>query len=101
MRVQQYCITHIIQIIATICVIQFAGVHLLSAGQYVHQTIGGPVRDVLNMEAPEILGNTELAALGLVDVTAAPFNADPTGKSDSTGVIQTKNSPCSAFAGFW
>lgn len=71
------------KIIATICIIQFAVGHLLSAGQYVHQTIGGPVRDVLNMEAPEILGNTELAALGLVDVTAAPFNADPTGKSDS------------------
>ena len=61
------------KIIATICIIQFAVGHLLSAGQYVHQTIGGPVRDVLNMEAPEILGNTELAALGLVDVTAAPF----------------------------
>lgn len=76
------------KIIATICIIQFAVGHLLSAGQYVHQTIGGPVRDVLNMEAPEILGNTELAALGLVDVTAAPFNADPTGKSDSTGAIQ-------------
>lgn len=33
------------------------------------------------------LGNQELAALGLVDVTAAPFNADPTGVADSSDAI--------------
>jgi hypothetical protein len=76
------------KIISIIFIIQFVFGHLLSAGQYVHQTIVEPVRDVLNMEAPEILGNTKLAALGLVDVTAVPFSADPTGKSDSTRAIQ-------------
>jgi len=35
-----------------------------------------------------ILGNAKLAAMGFVDVTAAPFSADPTGKMDSTRAIQ-------------
>ncbi len=34
------------------------------------------------------LGNQRLAAWGLVDVTAAPFHADPTGQRDSTDAIQ-------------
>ena len=34
------------------------------------------------------LGNQSLAALGLVDVTAAPFSADPGGKRDSTEALQ-------------
>ncbi|MEI8291371.1 MAG: glycosyl hydrolase family 28-related protein [Verrucomicrobiota bacterium] len=34
------------------------------------------------------LGNQKLAAMGFVDVTAAPFNADATGKTDATAAIQ-------------
>jgi len=34
------------------------------------------------------LGNRQLAAIGLVDVTAAPFNADATGKRDGTDALQ-------------
>ena len=46
-----------------------------------------PVRD---------LGNPKLLKSGFVDVTAAPFSADPTGRQDSTASLQearrTKNS---------
>lgn len=35
----------------------------------------------------EELGNQALASIGLVDVTAAPFEADPTGVQDSTSAI--------------
>ena len=41
-----------------------------------------------NAEAPNELGNQALAALGFVDVTAAPFSADPQGECDSTEAIQ-------------
>jgi len=41
-----------------------------------------------NAEAPNELGNQALAALGFVDVTAAPFSADPQGEHDSTEAIQ-------------
>ncbi len=34
------------------------------------------------------LGNQPLAELGFVDVSAAPFNADRTGRADSTGSLQ-------------
>lgn len=69
-------------------IIQFAILHPLSASQYTHEIIGRPVKDLLNLEVPETLGNRELAALGLVDVTATSFDADPTGKSDTTKAIQ-------------
>jgi hypothetical protein len=39
-------------------------------------------------EQPNELGNQALAALGFVDVTAAPFSADPQGEHDSTVAIQ-------------
>ena len=39
-------------------------------------------------EQPKELGNQALAALGFVDVTAAPFSADPQGEHDSTVAIQ-------------
>jgi len=39
-------------------------------------------------EAPSELGNQSLAALGLVDVTAAPFCADAGGQRDSTEALQ-------------
>jgi Pectate lyase superfamily protein len=34
------------------------------------------------------LGNSRLAEMGFVDVTAAPFFADPTGKKDATNALQ-------------
>lgn len=34
------------------------------------------------------LGNPQLAELGILDVTAGPFRADPTGQTDSTGALQ-------------
>ena len=34
------------------------------------------------------LGNSRLAEMGFVDVTAAPFFADPTGKKDTTDALQ-------------
>lgn len=34
------------------------------------------------------LGNRELLALGLLDVTAAPYHADPTGKRDATVALR-------------
>ena len=37
---------------------------------------------------PSELGNPSLAALGFVDVTAAPFSADPGGTHDSTEALQ-------------
>ncbi|MGQ9914152.1 MAG: glycosyl hydrolase family 28-related protein [Thermogutta sp.] len=36
----------------------------------------------------EDLGNRPLADLGFLDVTAAPFHADPTGRTDATDAIQ-------------
>ena len=39
-------------------------------------------------ETKSKLGNPSLAALGFVDVTAAPFSADPQGKRDSTEALQ-------------
>ncbi|QDT39123.1 glycosyl hydrolase family 28-related protein [Stratiformator vulcanicus] len=39
-------------------------------------------------EVPSELGNQKLAELGYVDVTAAPFAADPTGSRDSTKSLQ-------------
>lgn len=36
----------------------------------------------------EDLGNRPLAELGVLDVTAAPFRADPTGRTDATKAIQ-------------
>ncbi len=41
-----------------------------------------------NIEVPMEFGNPSLAALGFVDVTAAPFSADPRGKRDSTEALQ-------------
>jgi hypothetical protein len=40
------------------------------------------------LAAPAALGNQKLAQLGLVDVTAKPFLADPTGQRDSTEALQ-------------
>lgn len=44
--------------------------------------------DAQRLAVPEGLGNPALAELGFVDVTAAPFGADPTGEIDATAPIQ-------------
>ena len=47
-----------------------------------------PTRWVDSWDVPAELANRKLAELGMVDVTAAPFRADPTGKQDATGALQ-------------
>ncbi|MFO7904226.1 MAG: glycosyl hydrolase family 28-related protein [Pirellulaceae bacterium] len=42
----------------------------------------------ISLVVPGELGNPRLAKMGFVDVTASPFSADPTGKTDSTRAIQ-------------
>ncbi|NOY81421.1 MAG: hypothetical protein GXP31_10510 [Kiritimatiellaeota bacterium] len=54
----------------------------------VHPPIMTPIPDGLSLDVPAELGNQRLAKLGLVDATAAPFNADPTGKRDATAALQ-------------
>nr|MBF0221946.1 hypothetical protein [Desulfobulbaceae bacterium] len=56
--------------------------------ELIHKTVYGPVVDGINLKVPTELGNQQLAASGLVDITAAPFFADPTGAKDSTESIQ-------------
>lgn len=47
-----------------------------------------PYLGAVSLETPAELGNRRLAELGLVDVTAAPFHADPSGKTDATEALQ-------------
>jgi hypothetical protein len=54
-----------------------------------HGPVTGPVGDGVSLGVPPELGNQRLAALGLVDVTAAPFDADPTGHTDATEALQS------------
>lgn len=56
--------------------------------RYAHPTIREPFVDLLQLGVPAELAAQPLAALGYVDVTAQPFEADPTGKTDSTRAIQ-------------
>lgn len=55
---------------------------------YTRPTVHEPFADGVSRKVPPELANKELAALGYVDVTAAPFRADPTGETDSTDAIQ-------------
>jgi hypothetical protein len=56
---------------------------------FVVDTVRGPLLDVIRLNTGiDALGNKKLAAMGYVDVTAAPFNADPTGKTDATKALQ-------------
>lgn len=57
--------------------------------RYAHPTIREPIPDLLNLAVPAELGNAPTASLGYVDVTRAPFRADPTGKTDSTAAVQS------------
>ncbi|HBE01324.1 MAG: hypothetical protein A2096_09080 [Spirochaetes bacterium GWF1_41_5] len=54
----------------------------------IHPPIMSPVPDGVKQEIPPELGNKKLAAMGVLDVTAAPFFADSTGKKDSTRALQ-------------
>ncbi|MBT3377929.1 MAG: hypothetical protein HN742_27915 [Lentisphaerae bacterium] len=54
----------------------------------VHPPVMEPIPDGIKLVVPKELGNRELAKLGLVDVTAAPFGADPAGERDSTAALQ-------------
>jgi hypothetical protein len=56
--------------------------------RYVHPTIREPFSDLLNLTVPPELEDRPTAVLGLVDVTKAPFHADPTGREDSTAALQ-------------
>ncbi len=47
-----------------------------------------PYRNAIALDVPEELGNRTLAEWGFVDVTAAPFHADPTGATDATAALQ-------------
>ena len=47
-----------------------------------------PVNKGVSLHVPKILGNVKLALMGLVDVTAKPFLADPSGIKDSTTALQ-------------
>ena len=54
----------------------------------VNETVAGPLIDGIRLDVPKELGNQTLGKLGLVDVTSAPFDADPAGKRDATIAIQ-------------
>lgn len=56
--------------------------------RYVHPTIRQPFPDLLNLAVPSELEDRPTAEIGLVDVTKAPFGADPTGDKDSTEALQ-------------
>ncbi|MBN2536149.1 MAG: hypothetical protein JXB88_24925 [Spirochaetales bacterium] len=56
---------------------------------YVHPPVLHPVPDGVKQEIPKIPGNQKYASFGIVDVTAAPFHADPAGKKDSTKALQS------------
>jgi len=55
---------------------------------YTRPTVYEPFADGISQKVPPEVGNKNLAALGFVDVTAAPFHADPAGEKDSTDAIQ-------------
>ncbi|MFC1582541.1 glycosyl hydrolase family 28-related protein [Planctomycetota bacterium] len=75
-------------LIAIVLLLTAAGLASDDRAPYTHDTVTGPIRDCFRLDIPEELGNQKLALLGLADVTAAPFNADPTGKEDATAALQ-------------
>jgi hypothetical protein len=56
--------------------------------RYVHPTIREPFPDLVSLTVPTELEDQRTATMGLVDVTKGPFRADPSGREDSTRVIQ-------------
>ena len=55
---------------------------------YTRPPVYEPFADGVSQAVPPDLGSPSLAAVGYVDVTAAPFGADPTGRRDATDAIQ-------------
>ncbi len=47
-----------------------------------------PYPGTTSLDVPSELGNRRLAEMGMVDVTAAPFHADRTGRKDATRALQ-------------
>ena len=69
--------------------IGFGGIPFTKAyAPYTRPTVWKPFPDGISLKVPPELGNKRLAATGLVDVTAEPFFADPTGKKESTAALQ-------------
>ncbi|MBN8217207.1 MAG: hypothetical protein J0L75_11245 [Spirochaetes bacterium] len=57
--------------------------------EHIMDTVRAPMMDMVRLgTGVEGLGNRKLAAMGYVDVTAAPFRADATGAKDATRAIQ-------------
>ncbi|HBE02383.1 MAG: hypothetical protein A2096_07490 [Spirochaetes bacterium GWF1_41_5] len=62
---------------------------VLQSAEQIMDTIREPLFDTIRLDNDiSDLGNKKLAEMGIVDVTAAPFNADATGKKDSTKALQ-------------
>lgn len=86
----------IILIILLILIILTVGIDVTATNKsilgkdvIVHQTIRQPIADLLRLQPiSKNLGNQNLAEIGILDVTASPFNADPKGTIDSTQAIQ-------------
>jgi len=79
----------ILSLLLIICGVSFYAQAIASPPvDLVQPTVYGAVVDGVQLAIPGELGNQNLAELGLVDPTAAPFYADPTGKRDSTKAIQ-------------
>ncbi len=55
---------------------------------YLHPRVAGPIPEGVSLTIPPEPGNRPLAELGIVDVTAEPFSADPSGKLDATDAIR-------------
>ncbi|HYW79510.1 MAG TPA: glycosyl hydrolase family 28-related protein [Thermoguttaceae bacterium] len=55
---------------------------------YIYPRVEQPIGEGICLDMPEELANRRLAEMGMVDVTAAPFNADFTGRTDATSAIR-------------
>jgi hypothetical protein len=77
--------------VRTVLIIILLGLGLpLGAVEMVMDTIREPLFDMVRLDNDvTALGNKKLASMGIVDVTAAPFRADASGKTDSTKAIQS------------
>ncbi|TWU32044.1 glycosyl hydrolase family 28-related protein [Novipirellula artificiosorum] len=55
---------------------------------YIHPRVEDPVAEGVSLDVPLEVANRPLAEIGVVDVTAAPFNADCSGVNDTTLAIR-------------
>jgi len=55
---------------------------------YIHPMVEAPVPEGVSLGVPAEPANRRLAAMGIVDVTAAPFGADASGETDATAAIR-------------